>query len=84
MTLAVPSATLVTSVTRVTAGQPPWLPTLPTPWLAGQDVEWIDDGAGGGVWRIARKVAHDRVISTVDTETRHAHKSGVEDDPRSG
>ena len=23
----------------------------------------------------ARKVAHDRVISTVDTETRHAHKS---------
>jgi IS5 family transposase len=43
--------------------------------LAGQDVEWIDDGTGGGVWRIARKVAHDRVISTVDTETRHAHKS---------
>jgi hypothetical protein len=43
--------------------------------LAGQDVEWIDDGVGGGVWRIARKVAHDRVISTVDTETRHAHKS---------
>jgi transposase len=43
--------------------------------LAGQDVEWIDDGAGGGVWRIARKVAYDRVISTVDTETRHAHKS---------
>ena len=43
--------------------------------LAGQDVEWVDDGAGGGVWRIARKVAHDRVISTVDTETRHAHKS---------
>ena len=37
--------------------------------LAGQDVEWVDDGAGGGVWRIARKVAHDRVISTVDTET---------------
>ena len=32
MTFAVPSATLVTSVTRVTAGQPPWLPTLPTPW----------------------------------------------------
>ena len=30
--------------------------------------------AAGG-WRIARKVAHDRVISTVDPETRHAHKS---------
>lgn len=43
--------------------------------LAGQDVEWVADDNGGGVWRIARKVAHDRVISTVDTETRHAHKS---------
>src|SRR5664279_2261429 len=32
MTLAVPSPTLVTSVTRVTPGQPPWIPTLPTPW----------------------------------------------------
>src|SRR5664279_5228625 len=31
MTLAVPSPTLVTSVTRVTPGQPPWIPTLPTP-----------------------------------------------------
>src|SRR5664279_4828598 len=37
MTFAVPSATLVTSVTRVTAGQPPWLPTLPTPWLCPED-----------------------------------------------
>src|SRR5664279_2749328 len=36
MTLAVPSATLVTSVTRVTAGQPPWLPTLPTPCILAQ------------------------------------------------
>jgi len=45
--------------------------------LAGQDVEWVDDvdGAGGGGWQIARKVAHDRIISTVDTETRHAHKT---------
>ena len=43
--------------------------------LAGQDVEWVGDGNGGGVWRIARKVAHDRVISTVDTETRHTRKT---------
>ena len=43
--------------------------------LAGQDVEWIDDGAGGGGWRIAERVARDRIISTVDTETRHAHKT---------
>ncbi len=46
--------------------------------IAGQDVEWItdpDDANGGGRWRIARKVAEDRVISTVDPETRHAHKT---------
>src|SRR5664279_11175 len=36
MTLAVPSPTLVTSVTRVTPGQPPWIPTLPTPWVRDQ------------------------------------------------
>jgi hypothetical protein len=24
--------------------------------LAGQDVEWVGDGTGGVVWRIARKV----------------------------
>src|SRR5207247_1879389 len=39
--------------------------------VAGQDVEPGDDG----VFRIARKVARDRVISTVDTEARHGHKS---------
>jgi hypothetical protein len=39
--------------------------------VAGQDVDEDDDG----VFRIARRVAADRVISTVDTEARHAHKS---------
>jgi hypothetical protein len=39
--------------------------------VAGQDVEEGDDG----VFRIARKVARDRVISTVDTQARHGHKS---------
>ena len=39
--------------------------------VAGQDVEQGDDG----VFRIARKVARDRVISTVDPEARHGHKS---------
>ena len=39
--------------------------------VAGQDVEQSDDG----VFRIARKVARDRVISTVDPEARHGHKS---------
>lgn len=42
--------------------------------VAGQDVE-PDPDRGEGTWRIARKVAKDRVISTVDPETRHMHKS---------
>src|SRR6266496_2487673 len=40
--------------------------------VAGQDVEPGDEG---GTWRIAEKVAPDRVISTVDPEARHMHKS---------
>jgi IS5 family transposase len=43
--------------------------------IAGQDVEPGDDE---GTWRIAQKVAHDRVISTVDPEARHMHKSRSE------
>jgi hypothetical protein len=42
--------------------------------VAGQDVE-EDPDRGEGTWRIARKVAKDRVISTVDPQTRHMHKS---------
>lgn len=44
--------------------------------VAGQDVEPAEgsDGADGR-WRIARKVAPDRVISTVDREARHTRKS---------
>jgi IS5 family transposase len=40
--------------------------------VAGQDVE---PGETGGTWRIAQRVAPDRVISTVDPESRHMHKS---------
>jgi IS5 family transposase len=40
--------------------------------VAGQDVE---PGEKPGTWRIARAVAKDRVVSTVDPESRHAHKS---------
>jgi len=39
--------------------------------VAGQDVE----AGADGVFRIARKVARDRVLSTVDIEARHGHKS---------
>jgi hypothetical protein len=44
--------------------------------LAGQDVEPAEDSDGtDGRWRIARQVAKDRVISVVDPEARHAHKT---------
>lgn len=44
--------------------------------IAGQDVEPADGSDGtDGRWRIARKVAKDRVISVSDPETRHAHKT---------
>jgi hypothetical protein len=39
--------------------------------VLGQDLEQRDDG----VFRIARRVATDRVISTVDPEARHGHKT---------
>jgi hypothetical protein len=44
--------------------------------VAGQDVEPAEDSDGtDGRWRIAGKTAPDRVISTVDPDTRHAHKT---------
>jgi hypothetical protein len=44
--------------------------------IAGQDVEPAEGGEGtDGRWRIARKVAEDRVISVVDPDARHAHKT---------
>jgi hypothetical protein len=44
--------------------------------VAGQDVEPAEDSDGtDGRWRIARKVAPDRMISTVDPDARHAHKT---------
>ncbi|MBO0809953.1 MAG: IS1182 family transposase [Actinobacteria bacterium] len=44
--------------------------------VAGQDVEPAEGSDGrDGRWRIARRVAGDRVISTVDPEARHTRKS---------
>ena len=40
--------------------------------VVGQDLEVGSDG----VFKVARKVAKDRVISTVDQDARHGHKSG--------
>jgi IS5 family transposase len=42
--------------------------------VAGQDVE---AGQRPGSWRIARRVAKDRVISTIDPQARHAHKTAT-------
>lgn len=44
--------------------------------VAGQDVEPAEGSDGSdGRWRIARRVAPDRVISTVDRQARHTRKS---------
>jgi hypothetical protein len=44
--------------------------------IAGQDVEPVADSDGtDGRWQIARRVAADRVISVVDPDARHAHKT---------
>ena len=44
--------------------------------IAGQDVEPAQGSDGtDGRWQIVRKVAKDRVISVVDPEARHAHKT---------
>jgi hypothetical protein len=45
--------------------------------VAGQDVEPAEGSDGtDGRWRIAKKVAEARVISTVDPDARHTRKSG--------
>ena len=41
--------------------------------VTGQDLEEGD----GGVFRVARRVAPDRVISTVDPQARHGHKTSA-------
>jgi IS5 family transposase len=44
--------------------------------IAGQDVEPVEGSDGtDGHWQIAQKVTPDRVISTVDPDARHAHKT---------
>lgn len=40
--------------------------------IVGQDLDEVD-----GVFRIARRVAKDRVISTVDPDARHGHKTSA-------
>jgi Transposase DDE domain/Transposase domain (DUF772) len=40
--------------------------------VAGQDVE---PGEGEGTWRIAPRTAPDRMVSVIDPESRHVHKT---------
>lgn len=43
---------------------------------AGQDVEPAEDSDGrDGRWRIAKRTAPDRTVSTVDPDARHIHKN---------
>jgi len=64
--LALLEACLVTEETKESLG----LLAL----IAGQDVEQAEDGT----WHIAEQVAADRVLSVVDPEARHMHKSRSE------
>ncbi|GAA1773110.1 hypothetical protein GCM10009734_97620 [Nonomuraea bangladeshensis] len=49
--------------------------------IAGQDVEpAVGSDGTDGRWRIARRTAPDRIISTVDAEARHIHKTQQRDD----
>ncbi|MFD8565243.1 IS1182 family transposase [Streptosporangium canum] len=44
--------------------------------VAYQDVEPAEGSDGSdGRWRIARRTAHDRIVSCVDPEARHVHKN---------
>jgi hypothetical protein len=44
--------------------------------IAGQDVDPVDGGDGtDGRWRIRQGVAKDRIVSVVDPDARHAHKT---------
>jgi hypothetical protein len=72
--LALLAALDIEEVTR--AGRKPAEAVALLALVAGQDVEPAEDSDGtDGRWRIARKTAPDRVISTVDPDTRHAHKT---------
>jgi hypothetical protein len=67
---------VVTAFTDIELDEPATRALALLALVAGQDVEPADGSDGtDGRWRIARKVAEDRVISTVDPEARHVHKT---------
>jgi hypothetical protein len=67
---------LVAALKDVTLDEPAASALALLALVAGQDVEPAEGSDGrDGRWRIARKVAEDRVISTVDPDARHTRKS---------
>ena len=67
---------LVAAFADVELEEPPASTVALLALVAGQDVESAEGSDGtDGRWRIARKVAEDRVISTVDTQAPHTRKS---------
>jgi hypothetical protein len=70
------AAALVAALTDPDLAEPAASAVALLALVAGQDVEPAAGSDGrDGRWRIARKVAEDRVISAVDTEARHTRKS---------
>jgi hypothetical protein len=68
---------LVAMFTDVTLEEPAASALALLALVAGQDVEPAEGSDGrDGRWRIARKVAEDRVISAADPDARHTRKSG--------
>ena len=68
---------LVATFTDVTLDEPAASALALLALVAGQDVEPAEGSDGrDGRWRIARKVAEDRVIPAADPDARHTRKSG--------
>ena len=68
-----PSTSSLRSETKPKRPRPP-PPSGCWPWWPAKTSSKLDDGT----WKIAKNVAPDRVISTVDPEARHRHKSRSE------
>jgi hypothetical protein len=74
--LVVDALTVVNAFTGVELAEPAAQALALLAVVAGQDVEPAEGSDGtDGRWRIARRVAPERVISTVDPQARHVHKT---------
>jgi hypothetical protein len=70
------ATTVVEGLAGVELGEPAAQAVALLALVAGQDVEPAEGSDGtDGRWRIARRVALERVISVVDPQARHVHKT---------